>query len=208
MNLEFSFCKTSCHTRIKSPVCPTVSPLLCYIVIYWFMQKYTYICWIHTDAMINRRTQDKDAMIKTQEDFFIKIYLLLTLFVRVRKGCSRFACEREMETEHNWNIFDPEVMAVSVVSFSFSMAAQPEPWSPLYWVLAFLTTSRPTPTPTLLNSTVQFVGHILPSNSHAVIRTRLYASAISSDIWRSGCVTSGIFGMALCDRHRAEITVM
>ena len=35
-------------------------------------------------------------------------------------------------------------MAVSVVSFSFSRAAQPEPWSPLCWVLIFLTTSRPT----------------------------------------------------------------
>ena len=23
----------------------------CYILIYMFMQKYTYICWIHTDAM-------------------------------------------------------------------------------------------------------------------------------------------------------------
>ena len=35
-------------------------------------------------------------------------------------------------------------MAVSV-SFSFSRAAQPEPWSPVCWVLAFLTTSRPLP---------------------------------------------------------------
>ena len=41
-------------------------------------------------------------------------------------------------------------MAVSVVSFSFSRAAQPESWSPLCWVLAFLTTSRLTPPPTLL----------------------------------------------------------
>ena len=32
-------------------------------------------------------------------------------------------------------------MAVSVLSFSFSRAAQPELWSPLCWVLAFLTTS-------------------------------------------------------------------
>ena len=39
-------------------------------------------------------------------------------------------------------------MAVSVVSFSFSMAAQPEPGSPLCLVLGFLTTSRLTPTPT------------------------------------------------------------
>ena len=29
-------------------------------------------------------------------------------------------------------------MAISVVSFSFSRAAQPEPWSPFCWVLAFL----------------------------------------------------------------------
>ena len=39
---------------------------MCYIVIYMFMQKYTYICWIHTDVMI-----------KTQEDFFNTIYLSL-----------------------------------------------------------------------------------------------------------------------------------
>ena len=39
-------------------------------------------------------------------------------------------------------------MAVSVVSFSFSMTAQPEHWSPLCWVLAFLTTSPLPPTPT------------------------------------------------------------
>ena len=55
-----------------------------------------------------------------------------------------------------------------------------------------------TPPPTLLACppSVQFVGLILPSNSHAVIWTRLLASAISSDIWRSGCVTSALFGMA------------
>ena len=56
------------------------------------------------------------------------------------------------------------------------------------------------PSPTLLNCpvlpSVQFVGLILPSNSHAVIWTRLHASAISSDIWWSGCVTSAIFGIA------------
>ena len=41
----------------------------CCIVICWFMQKYTYICWIHTDAI------NKDACrIKTQEDFFTNIF--------------------------------------------------------------------------------------------------------------------------------------
>ena len=77
------------------------------MVICWFMQKYTYICWIHTDAMIN------DAMIKTQEDFFSKIFTS-HFIARVRKGCVGFYCERELEIEHNCNI-----LAVSVVSFSF-----------------------------------------------------------------------------------------
>ena len=45
-------------------------------------------------------------------------------------------------------------------------------------------------------TSVQFVGLILPSSSHAEIWTRLHACAISSDIWRSGCVTSAIFRMA------------
>ena len=42
------------------------------------MQKYTYICWIHTDAMItDARIKDagrNDARRKTQEDFFNNIF--------------------------------------------------------------------------------------------------------------------------------------
>ena len=62
----------------------------CYIVICWFMQKYTYICWIHTDAMItdarrktqwqrrnDKQKQDKDRRRKTS----LTKYLPLTLFV-------------------------------------------------------------------------------------------------------------------------------
>ena len=41
-----------------------------------------------------------------------------------------FVCERELETEHNCNILTPTLMAVSVVSFSFSRAAQPEAQGP------------------------------------------------------------------------------
>ena len=37
-----------------------------------------------------------------------------------------FGCERELETEQNCNILTPTLMAVSVVSFLFSRAAQPE----------------------------------------------------------------------------------
>ena len=58
-----------------------------------------------------------------------------------------------------------------------------------------------------LSSSVQFVGLILPSNSHAEIKTRLYASAIfpiSCD-WD---VLLPLIWNGLCDRRRAEITVM
>ena len=63
--------------------------MLCCIVICWFMQKYTYICWIHTDAInkdaimimtdvwINDAGRN-DAWRKTQEDIFNNI-LPLTL---------------------------------------------------------------------------------------------------------------------------------
>ena len=58
-----------------------------------------------------------------------------------------------------------------------------------------------------LSSSVQFVGLILPSNSHAEIETRLYASAIFpiSGDWD---VLLPLIWNGLCDRRRAEITVM
>ena len=58
-----------------------------------------------------------------------------------------------------------------------------------------------------LSSSVQFVGLILPSNSHAEIKTCLYASAIFpiSGDWD---VLLPLIWNGLCDRRRAEITVM
>ena len=58
-----------------------------------------------------------------------------------------------------------------------------------------------------LSSSVQFVGLILPSNSHAEIKTRLNASAIFpiSGDWD---VLLPLIWNGLCDRRRAEITVM
>ena len=44
--------------------------------------------------------------IKTQEDLFRKI-CNFQFIVRVRKGYSRFCCERELETEQNCNILTP-----------------------------------------------------------------------------------------------------
>ena len=65
-------------------------------------------CRIHTDAMNNRRA--KNSLTK---------YLPLTLLQGFVKGYLRFACERELEIEHNCNILSSKLMAVNVVSFSF-----------------------------------------------------------------------------------------
>ena len=63
------------------------------------------------------------------EDFFRKI-CTSHFIVRVRKGYSRFYCERELETEQNCNILTPTLMAVNVMSFLFSRAAQLEVQGP------------------------------------------------------------------------------
>ena len=70
---------------------------------------YIYIYWIHTDAInkdAERHTHDndKDAGRKTHEDFFI---FTSHFIARVQKGCSRFVCERVLETEHKLHILTP-----------------------------------------------------------------------------------------------------
>ena len=41
-------------------VCKFKHQSYCCSLIYMFMQKYTYMCWIHTDAMITDARNDKD----------------------------------------------------------------------------------------------------------------------------------------------------
>ena len=86
-----------------------------------------------------QRHNNKDAMTKTQEDFFIKIFTS-HFIARVRKGCSRFACERELETEYNWNILTPN-LCPSALCLSRSLDAQLEAQRPLCWVMAFFMAS-------------------------------------------------------------------
>ena len=77
--------------------------LYSHLHIYMFMQH-------HNDTTTNtdawRIMQDKDAGRKTQEDFF-KIIFTSHFIARVRKGYSRFACERVLETEHKLHILTP-----------------------------------------------------------------------------------------------------
>ena len=46
------------------------------------------------------------------------------------------ACEKQLETEQNCKILTPTLMAISVVSFSFSRAAQPEARGPSFLLSA------------------------------------------------------------------------
>ena len=82
-----------------------------------------------------------DTIIKTQEDFFINIFVPLTLFVRVRKGYSRFACERELETEQKLQYFDPHSYGRQRCVLLVLLMLNWRPWGPLCWVMAFFTTS-------------------------------------------------------------------
>ena len=72
---------------------------------------HTYIYWIHTDAMITD-TVIKDAGKKRRRKDGRRKKTSLQIFTphfiaRVRKGCSRFACERVLETEHKLHILTP-----------------------------------------------------------------------------------------------------
>ena len=140
-----------------------------------------------------------DAMTKTQEDFINKIFT--SHFIgRVRKVCMGCYCERGLDTEHNWNILIPKLWPSALcLSRSRGLPNRSPGVHSAGCLLSLLHLVYLTPTLlacTQLSLSVQFVGYILPSNSHVVIWTRLHASAISSDIWRSGCVTSANFGMA------------
>ena len=82
-----------------------------------------------------------DTIIKTQEDFFRKIFVPLTLFVRVRKGYSRFACERELETEKKLQYFDPHSYGHQRCVFLVLKMLNRRPRGQLCWVMAFFTAS-------------------------------------------------------------------
>ena len=62
----------------------------------------------------------------------------LTLLKGFEKGYSKFYCEREWETGQNCNILTPTLMAINVVSFLFSRAAQPEAQGPTLLGAGFL----------------------------------------------------------------------
>ena len=61
-----------------------------------------------------------DTIIKTQEDFFKKIYVPLTLFVTFERVTQGLRVRGRWRPNRNYNSLTPTLMAVSVVSFLFS----------------------------------------------------------------------------------------
>ena len=151
-------------------------------------------------------------MIKTQEDFFIKIYTS-HFIARVRKGCVVFYCERELETEHKLWYFDPTVMTITLcLSCSLGLLnRRPRAHSAGCWLsllhlisifsgpqtpsgfpraprsgVAFPTTSRLQPSGTLLATSLTHRTQL----NYITVRRPL-------DLWNR-----------MFNRHQVEITVM
>ena len=128
-----------------------------------------------TDAVINEAATKTDARRKTQEDFFNKIFTS-HFICKFRKGCSKFACERELDTEYNWMILTPKL-------WPSALCLSRSPWLLNRIPFGRVRLSLPHSLQLVLElnclPSVQFVGLVLPSNSNAVIWTRLHASATS-----------------------------
>ena len=79
------------------------------------MQIHIYIYTCIYMQKESQRHNDKGRAMSSLEKYICTSHFI----IRVRKGYSRFACERELETEHNYKILTPTLIAVSVVAFSF-----------------------------------------------------------------------------------------
>ena len=88
----------------------------CYTVRCIYIYIYTCIYMLNGSQRHNDKGRGKTSLEKN---------VPLTLFVT-------FACERELDTEQNCKILTLTLMAVSVVSFSFSRAAQPDAQEPSF----------------------------------------------------------------------------
>ena len=138
--------------------------------------------------------------------------------VRVRKGYSRFACERELETKQNWSILTPTLMAVNVVSFSFSWCSTGGPrvhsagcWlSLLHLISNFSGPQTPSGFPRAPSAGCGFPYHIssiTPSPTVTATVTWLLSSLSYIIVQRPLDRPLDLWN-GLIDRHPTEITVM
>ena len=83
-----------------------------------------------------------DTIIKTHAGRLLYKNICTSHFIaRVRKGYSRFACERVLETEQKLQYFDPHSYGRQRCVFLVLLMLNRRPRGPLCWVLAFFTAS-------------------------------------------------------------------
>ena len=85
--------------------------LYCHLVIHAGI--YIYMLDTYRSNELIRRSNKRHR--KTSLTIFTSHFIC-----KIQKGCSRFACERELETKHNCNILTPHSYGRHVVSFLFS----------------------------------------------------------------------------------------
>ena len=161
----------------------------CYIVTYAdsHLHTCTYICRIiHNDT-----TTKTDAWRKTPEDFFT-IIVTSHFIARVRKGCSRFACERVLETEHKLHILTPllwpsRCIFLVLLMLGSTLSGPSEGLLGRVWL----------PLPHLVSGCLEFYWQLLwhPTQLNYIIIQRPHDRQL--DLWNW-----------MFNRHQAEITVM
>ena len=144
------------------------------------MQKYKYICWIHTDAIIIKTPDDKVAGINDahrQEDFFIT-YLTSHFICKVSKRVTQSLRVRRSWGTNITEIFWPRSYGrqrcVFLVLHGCSTGA-----------LAFLTTSR---LPPQLYSPVS-TGSLNPTNRNSIVLCSIRRPYITFKLPRSNIDT-------------------
>ena len=147
----------------------------------------------HNDTIIKQtqvqRRKKKGRRNEGSRKTSLSIILPLIFICKFQKGCSKFACERELETEHYWNILTPKLWPSA-----FCLSRSP-------WLL-----NRSTGFPYYISSTTSNIlaclHWLVELNSSALYYLQTsthwygHASTTTSDIWGPGCVTSAFFGMA------------
>ena len=119
-----------------------------------------------------------DTIIKDERRFFKNIYIYI--YIYTYHFIATFSCERELESEQRLQYIDPPtLMAISVVSFSFSRAAQPEAHSAgfLYHILS------PTGLQNSIGSPEGLFGRVWLSLPH-LTPTRLISNSLTSCLHR------------------------
>ena len=139
---------------------------------------------------------------------------------RVRKGYSRFAWERELETEHKLQYFDPHSYGRQRCVFLILLMLNRRPWGPLCWVLAFFTASYQhfLWSPNSIGVPEGPFGQVWLSLPHPVYNSVRSLTGTGTATWLLSWLNYIIIQCPLdhpldlwngmIDRHPAEITVM